>query len=179
MRNEFGANHRLRCLLSLKRHELPPTDFFDALPRQIRARIERERRPRISASLASWWRHLRLEWDLKPAFAGAALIAVSGIYFFGIETESQFPETYMPLPSSHYLSGSAFIPRPLPASVSFVEVEEQATSLSARGHVQPSAGLFRPDSAKYSGLPSVHYVVPGSGSSNAPAYRPASLETQW
>lgn len=80
-----GHSERLRRLLALKRHEVPPPRFFEDLPQQIRARIERENRRR--PSLGSWWRRLSLEWDLKPALAGAVLIAAGGIFFFGLNPD--------------------------------------------------------------------------------------------
>jgi len=69
---------RLKALLALKRHEQPPPGYFDRLPGQIIARIERE----AAARRRPWWER----WFNAPlsspalgwAYAGLAVALVVG-----------------------------------------------------------------------------------------------------
>ncbi|MCP5519688.1 MAG: hypothetical protein H7A45_20815 [Verrucomicrobiales bacterium] len=160
---------RLRRLLSLKRYECPPPGFFEQLPRQIRLRIERECRPR--PSLTAWWRRLCLEWDLKPALAGAALIAAGGVYFFTLPSAEQSPSNGAGpatlagsvLPSTKAEVGAGLLAEANP----YVADTNASPSLRARGYQPPPAGLFQPgfrlqiDRAAYESVPAF------SGLSNA------------
>ncbi len=65
----------VRCLLALKRHEVPPPGFFDAFPDAVRARIRAGRtRPVIP-----WWQRLFRPAQWRPALAGACAVAVGGV----------------------------------------------------------------------------------------------------
>jgi hypothetical protein len=70
--NEFEG---LRRLLALKRHEQPPPGYFNRLPGQIMARIEREGK-------LSFWERFVEGFSFRPAFAYSfALAAFSALTF--------------------------------------------------------------------------------------------------
>lgn len=132
---------RLRRLLALKRHELPPPVFFELLPRKIRAQLERESSRR--SSFTAWWRRLALEWDLKPALAGFALIAAGGLYFMGIEPASGTaadPATIGQGPAY----AAFFQPPPPVLDAEPFSDEGDEPSLRPRLSVTPPPGLFSP-----------------------------------
>lgn len=75
MENRPEEFDQLRRLLALKRHEVPPPGFFDRLPNQIMARIEREPSSRWEEMLD---RLLAISW-FQTAASGAMAVLVGGL----------------------------------------------------------------------------------------------------
>ncbi len=75
MRSEEDDFDSLRCLLALKRHEVPPPGFFDAFPEAVRARLRTGR----TATVPSWWKRVFRPAPWRPALAGACALAVGGV----------------------------------------------------------------------------------------------------
>jgi hypothetical protein len=85
--NSFG---KLRCLLTLKRHETPPPGYFDRFSGQVMQRI-RSGEAQPSASLmdelfgqAPWLARVLQAFSVKPVFAGGFAGALCLLLFFGI-----------------------------------------------------------------------------------------------
>lgn len=76
----------LRKLLALKRYEQPPPGYFNRLPDQIMARLERgDERP-------AFWERFLAQFVFRPALAyGVALVAFSALtlsVMFSVKTQS-------------------------------------------------------------------------------------------
>jgi len=71
---------RLRELLALKRHELPPPGYFDLFSDKIIARIEAEG----LCIRISWWQRLFPELDAKPVLACAYGLVIMGLLVIGV-----------------------------------------------------------------------------------------------
>ena len=77
-----GDFDKLRRLLALKRHELPPPGYFNHFSERVVARIEA-----AEADSFGWRRWLR-QITLKPAVAGVFTIVALAVYGFGFAPES-------------------------------------------------------------------------------------------
>jgi len=73
---------QLRKLLALKRHEQPPPGYFDNLPNQIWARIERE----SAAPAPSFWTDFLNRFVLRPTVAYGFAVVVCATLIVGIGT---------------------------------------------------------------------------------------------
>lgn len=80
MENRPDEFDSLRRLLTLKRHEAPPPGFFERLPGQIMARIERQPSSRWEQVLD---RLLEISWFQKAA-SGAMALIVGGLLLLAI-----------------------------------------------------------------------------------------------
>ncbi len=67
-------------LLSVKRYEQPPPDFFADFPQQVMERLQtlEPEQPK------TWWQRCWEEVGLKPVLAGAYCVAVSGLLLAGL-----------------------------------------------------------------------------------------------
>lgn len=71
---------KLRTLLSLKRHEVPPPGYFETFSSKVIARIEAD----ALAEPAGWWERLLRRFDAKPVLAGAYSVAIGGLLVVGM-----------------------------------------------------------------------------------------------
>jgi len=83
--DEFG---RLRSLLALKRHEVPPPGYFDDFSRQVIVRIRagdvaEERQGLLSFFAGSRWLEALFSFQAKPALACVFGLAVCGVLLVG------------------------------------------------------------------------------------------------
>jgi hypothetical protein len=75
----------LRRLMALKRHELPPPGYFNRLPGNIIARIER------GEGSLSFWDRISANFMVRPAFAYAFALAACGALtasVYSVKTQS-------------------------------------------------------------------------------------------
>jgi hypothetical protein len=103
MDSEPSQFEDLRKLLSLKRHEQPPPGYFNRLPGQIAARIER------GEGRLGFWERFMAEFTFRPALAyGFALVAFSALTLSVIYSVRMQPEqTAQMLPNSAWRTGLA------------------------------------------------------------------------
>jgi hypothetical protein len=88
---DFGA---LLKLLALKKHEQPPSDYFDQLSEEITSRIAAAASgPNYFGEGASespgWLAQLWASLETRPALVGACGVAVSGMVLWGILSTPQ------------------------------------------------------------------------------------------
>jgi hypothetical protein len=75
----------LRKLMALKRHELPPPGYFNRLPGNIIARIER------GDGQFGFWERISASFTVRPAFAYAFALAACGALtasVYSVKTQS-------------------------------------------------------------------------------------------
>lgn len=75
----------LRKLMEFKRHELPPPGYFNRLPGNIIARIER------GDGQLSFWERISASFTVRPAFAYAFALAACGALtasVYSVKTQS-------------------------------------------------------------------------------------------
>lgn len=92
MPSEFEQQDKLRRLLALKRHEVPPPGFFEAFPERVRARILAG----AKAPAPGWWERLALWRFWRPALAGACVALAAGLWIWQGEQRPS-PATGQPL----------------------------------------------------------------------------------
>ena len=107
--DEFG---RLRSLLALKRHEVPPPGYFDDFSRQVIVRIRagdvaEERQGLLSFFAGSRWLEALFSFQAKPALACVFGLAVCGVLLVGaFHSESNSQNAAGLLPPLQSLAGS-------------------------------------------------------------------------
>lgn len=77
--NQPDEFKKLRKLLALKRHEVPPPGYFDRLPGQIRTRMAG-----TEAHSEPFWRRWFSAWELSPALATSYAIVTVGLVCGGV-----------------------------------------------------------------------------------------------
>ncbi len=79
MTPDLEQGEKLRRLLALKRHEVPPPGFFEAFPERVRARLLAE----AGQPTPAWWERLGggiLNRFWRPVLAGACVVLAAGIW---------------------------------------------------------------------------------------------------
>jgi hypothetical protein len=116
---------QVRRLLALKRHEQPPSGYFNGFSRQVILRIQSgEARQRVSwlerlQSEVPWLQRLWSALDAKPMLAGAFGVTVCGllvgglVYSYQVEPASGDPLVEAPAdPSAVFVANRSLNPRP-------------------------------------------------------------------
>ncbi|RME91784.1 MAG: hypothetical protein D6766_11260 [Verrucomicrobia bacterium] len=142
---------KLRRLLELKRHELPPPGFHDRLARSIRRRLESETAPAKASPWAlwtAWWRRLGWEAALSVALLSVLAALYGLIWFQGkpgspgnapapMLTDVAAPENGV---ASNHTAGAVAVASNLPPAL-----EGLARETSRPGRTSgPPPGLFAP-----------------------------------
>lgn len=101
---------KLRKLLALKRHEVPPPGYFNSFSDKVIARLQAPE----PAVRPTWLQMLGLDFDFRPAFLCGAGVAVCALLSVGIiaATQMDAQQGAMPSIASHVESpmGVAFNP---------------------------------------------------------------------
>lgn len=74
---------KLRQLMALKRHEIPPPGYFNGFSREVCARIKAGEMGNTSGE-GSWFQRFWAAVEARPIFAGAFGVAVCGVLIAGI-----------------------------------------------------------------------------------------------
>jgi hypothetical protein len=121
---------KLKTLLALKRHEQPPPGYFDRLPGQILARIERDEDVRGRPWWERWFNAPLSSPALGWAYAGLALALVLGGGMLGrMVRANQQANAVKPGPVT------------VPASPALVIADTNGTSSPPAFLVQPGSTL--------------------------------------
>src|SRR5213075_1222791 len=110
---------RLKRLLALKRHELPPPGYFNHFSDKIIARIEAEG---LSAQI-SWWQRLFPDLDAKPVLACAYGLVIMGLLAIGVGVSQSLDteETAAPNLGQPWFAQAPASDAVLPASMPVVQ----------------------------------------------------------
>ena len=157
--NENESNFEsLRRLLALKRHEMPPTGYFDSFSKRVIARIRAGEAqtpaglPERLSDQIPWLLKFLQAFEAKPVFAGAyafalCLLLVAGV-IFAERPESTSQASWEPTPqtiSSFTSATTATLPQPvnqmLIADNSTNPVFNFQSTPSSFGQISPGAQL--------------------------------------
>ncbi|MDA7915959.1 hypothetical protein N9B94_01845 [Verrucomicrobia bacterium] len=89
MKND-SSDEKLKQLLSLKKHELPPPGFHDHLNTQILEQIEAER---SRSGFRTWLKSWLPEWEFTPASMGMAGATACVLLLFVLTPNQDTPST--------------------------------------------------------------------------------------
>jgi len=139
----------VRWLLALKRHETPPSGYFENFSRDVIARIragEASRTANVSSQLP-WLFRLLSSFEAKPAFAGGFASVLCLLLLIGIVYAERPDTASQPLLQTAQLTGPLAVAPPAtmdpqPLAQPTAQFVLGGSSTNPVFNAQPGSGLF-------------------------------------